>query len=164
MERYGVRSVPVCNNKGEVIGLIEARELLAEALALRSLIKKRISLRFKLADIGNQPITVKPNTTVKEAIKIMADNNIGFLPIVEDSKLVGVFSERDAIKAIATITDLNTPVIEYATKNPITVHPGITVKEAIEIMLRHNIRHLVGVENGIPKYVISVRDILKLIG
>ena len=33
----------------------------------------------------------------------MADNNIGFLPIVEDSKLVGVFSERDAIKAIATI-------------------------------------------------------------
>jgi MFS family permease len=163
MESYKVREVPVCSN-GRILGYIDARELLSETLGLKALAAKKIAERYKLRDISKTPITIESNATIGDAIKLMAEKNIGILPVVENGKLVAVFSERDAIKAIASGAELNEPLMEFATKEPKTVKCSDSVKNAIELMLRLNVRHVIGLdENGKPGCIASVRDVLKIV-
>lgn len=162
MHDYGVRVIPVCDKSGDIVGQIEARELLSEVAGVKSIIAKRISERFTVEDLGRSPITIRSDATVEEAVKVMAKNDIGFLPVVEDSKLIAVFSERDLVKLLASGGKLSDPIIAYATKNPITVSCSSTIKEAASIMLKHNIRHLVCVEDGRPRRVISIREVLNI--
>ncbi|ADB58191.1 MFS transporter [Archaeoglobus profundus] len=162
MEAYNVRDVPVCSN-GRIVGYIDARELLAETVGLRALAGKKIAERYRLKDIAKKPITIKSNATLAEAIRVMAENNIGILPIVNNGKLVAVFSERDAVRAIANGASLEDNVMNYATKNPKVVRSSDPVKVAIELMLNLNVRHVIGVENDRPRCVASVRDILQII-
>ena len=162
MEAYGVRVVPVCSN-GRVVGYIDARELLAETVGLKTLAGKKIAERYKLRDVAKNPITIDCRATLAEAVKVMAENNIGILPIVENGKLVAVFSERDAVRAIANGASLEDEIMKYATKNPKVVRCSDSLKVAIDTMLSLNVRHIIGVENGKPQCVASVRDILQII-
>jgi CBS domain-containing protein/nitrate/nitrite transporter NarK len=165
MEKYKVRSVPVCSGKFEIVGYIEARELLNEALGLRSILRKKVALRFKAKDaIARELIYIKQGTPLKEVVKLMAEHDIGFVPIIEDGKLAGVFSEKDLIDVIAKNVSLDTPVDKIAKKDAIMIDSNATLKDAAELMVKHNIRHLPIVENGKVVGVISVRDLLKVIG
>jgi len=162
MEAYGVRVVPVCSN-GRVVGCIDARELLAETVGLKALAGKKIAERYKLRDVAKRPITIESRATLAEAIRVMAENNIGILPVVENGRLVAVFSERDAVRAIANGASLEDDVMKYATRNPKVVRCSDSLKVAIDTMLSLNVRHVIGVENGKPGCVASVRDILQII-
>lgn len=164
LEKYNVRAVPICEG-GKPVGIVEARELVNEALALRGVLKKKASLRFTAYDAApKELLTITPNTTLREAIDIMAKNNIGFLPVVEGGKLVGVISETDVMRIMATGDDLAKPVAQYMKTDVITVRKDSTLKEAAELMVKHNIRHLPVVDDGRVIAVLSVRDVLKAIG
>lgn len=84
---YGVREVPVCTN-GKIVGYVEMRDLLAETMGLRALAMKKVSERYKLRDVEKRPVTIEAISTIGEAIKVMADNNIA---VVENGRLVAVF-------------------------------------------------------------------------
>ncbi|MFN7106320.1 MAG: CBS domain-containing protein, partial [Pyrobaculum sp.] len=164
LEKYNVRAVPICDG-GKPVGIVEARELVNEALGLKTALKKKVSLRYSAYDaVARELSTVPPNITLREAIEIMAKNNIGFLPVTEEGKLVGVISETDVMKIVAAGGDLDKPVLQYMVKNAITVSKETPLRDAAELMVRHNIRHLPVVEDGKVVGVISVRDILKVIG
>ncbi|ABO07816.1 MFS transporter [Pyrobaculum calidifontis] len=163
LEQYNVRAVPVCEG-GKPVGIVEARELVNEALGLRSVLKKKVALRFNVYDAApRELVTIAPDKSLKEAIDLMAKYNIGFLPVVEDGKLVGVLSETDIVKAVAKGVDLGRPVAEFANK-PIVVDKSATLRDAAELMVKYNIRHIPIVEDGKVVGVISVRDVLKAIG
>lgn len=165
MEKYKVRSVPVCKGKVEIVGYIEARDLLNEALAIRSIVNKRLALRFRTKDaIAKELVYIKQGTRINEAIKIMADNDIGFIPVIEDGKLVGVFSEKDLMEIVAKGISLDTPIEKIAKKDAITIDSSATLKDAAELMVKHNVRHLPVLENGKVVGVISVRDVIKVVG
>lgn len=164
LENFNVRAVPICN-EGKPLGIIDVRELINEAITLRGILRKKIALHRTVYDvIYRELISISPNTSLGEAIKIMAYHNIGFLPIVENEKLIGVISETDIIKIIANDGNLNDSIYKYANKSPITVSKETTVRDAVELMIKNNIRHLPIVDNsGKLIGVISVKDIIKAI-
>jgi len=161
MEEYNITVVPICSNRK--IRVIDQRELLAESLGLEILASKKIAERYKLEEVGNKPITIEATAKLRDAIRMIVEKDVGILPVTLDGKLVAVFSEKDAIKAIAENADLDSQVIEYATKNPKVVKHTSTIKEAIDLMLSLNIRHVIGVdERGYPRCIASVKDLLKI--
>lgn len=106
-------------------------------------------------------ISVDSSTPIREAVKVMANNNIGFLVIMNSGKMVGVVSERDVIRAIAKGVDLGEPIINISTRNIITVNANASIYEAANLMHRFNIRHLVVTdESGGPIGVLSIRDVI----
>ncbi len=161
MDHYDVRFVPVCD-KGRIVGMIDQRDVLAEMVGISALTKKPIAERTKLSDVAKTPIVIDKDRTIGDAIRLMAEHNIGLLPVVdENGKLVAVFSERDALKAIANGASLDSPLMEYANKSPQTLSCEDPVSKAAELASRMRIRHIVGVDSyGIVRCVASVRDLL----
>ena len=89
-------------------------------------------------------VTVSPNATVVEAVRIMADESIGALAVMDGSRLVGIFSERDLMLRVVSekrnperthIRDVMTTPVE-------TIDRDSTVDEALKVMLEKHIRHL----------------------
>jgi CBS domain-containing protein len=94
----------------------------------------------------------------------MVQDNIGLLVVCDakdKERLFGVISERDIIRSIASGKSLPAEVREIATRAVITVNANSDVAEAAKAMNRHGIRHVVVVdERGIPKAVVSMRDLV----
>lgn len=155
------KMVPVCKG-GNVVGVVDERSLLGEIIGLKSLSRKPIAVKVKLGDVGKKPIVITSDKTVGDAIRMMLQYNIGFLPVVDSqNRLVAVFSERDALKAISNGASLESPLIEYATKDPKVLFCDDPVSKAMELALKYNIRHIVGVDSrGVVACVASVRDLL----
>jgi CBS domain-containing protein len=112
----------------------------------------------------NQPITVRPTTTVRETIQMMLDHDIGALLVAgEDGKLLGIFSERDLLTKVAGIHEsfAELPVKQFMTNNPETVTATDTLAFALHKMDVGGYRHLPVLKNGLPVGVISVRDMLR---
>jgi CBS domain-containing protein len=110
------------------------------------------------------PVTVGPNTTVREAIRTMLTGDIGALLIVgDDGKLLGIFSERDLLTKVAGTHEgyNDVPVHQFMTPNPETVTPSHTLAFALHKMDIGGYRHTPVVENRVPVGMISVRDMLR---
>ncbi len=167
LEQYHTRAVPICSEKGEPVGIVEVRELINEAVGLRGALKKGVALRVRAYDaVARELIAVKPETPLSEVVQIMAKEQVGFLPIEQEGKLVGIISETDIMRLVA-IGNYNekVPVAAVAkTKDIITASKDATLKDVAELMVKHNIRHVPVIEGGKVLGVISVRDILKVIG
>lgn len=122
-----------------------------------------IFVRQLLAQKGEQVISVAPDTSLQEAIRIMADHDIGVVVVVNLGKIVGIFSERDFTRALSfnNNLDLNTPVSELMTENVISVSPTATIDDCMVLMTGNNIRHLPVTDNETMVGLISIRDVLK---
>lgn len=110
-----IRHLPVVDDKGAIVGIITDRDLRSAALApaleeyLSQAARRRLrtigaaleSLRVRDAMTCN-PITTRPEVAVGEAAALMLESRIGSLPVLENGKLVGIVTDRDAVKALAT--------------------------------------------------------------
>lgn len=107
-------------------------------------------------------VTAAPETTVAEAAKLMAKRNVGAVMVVEDERLIGIFTERDAVfRVIAKGRDAHTtPLAEVMTNAPQTVDPDKTFGYALLMMHENGFRHLPVIENGKPIGIISARNAL----
>lgn len=112
--------------------------------------------------MSKQLIKVQKGTPVKEAVKIMADNNVGSILIFDNDKLLGIFTERDLLRVVASGIDLDKPIEFVATVcDLITVDEDTPVGEAAKIMAQHNIRHLIVTDkSGKVVGILSIRDII----
>ncbi len=107
-------------------------------------------------------ITGEPHQTVLEIARLLVEHNIGAVPIVEDGRLVGIFSERDLMNrmVVAGKDPARTPVSQVMTEDPMTVQPGDSLETCMTLMRRHGFRHLpVCVDRELRGFV-SLRDIL----
>jgi CBS domain-containing protein len=123
------------------------------------------NIRAILLDKGNSYIwTVKPDDTVLEALRIMADKDVGALLVMTGDKLVGILSERDYARKVILFgkTSKDTLVKEIMSSKVIVIDGGQTTEEAMELMTQHRIRHLPVVdENNEVIGVISMSDVLR---
>ncbi len=112
--------------------------------------------------VKKKPIYVEKGTKALDAIRIMYENNVGSLLILDKGKLFGIFTERDLLKAVAKKEDLNKPIEEFSTtKNLITIRENESFRKAAELMAKHFIRHLIVVNgNNNPIGVVSIRDLI----
>ncbi|MDP1718599.1 MAG: CBS domain-containing protein [Burkholderiales bacterium] len=101
-------------------------------------------------------------TTVSEAALLMKRHEIGALMVVDDGKLVGVFTERDALfRVVAEGRDTqSTRLADVMTANPQTIDPDKPFINALQMMHEGRYRHVPVVENGRPVGMISARDAL----
>jgi CBS domain-containing protein len=109
-------------------------------------------------------VYVRSRALLRDAVKIMAERNIGLLPIVDDEgKPLAVISERDVIKALAAGASLDDPALAAARRGPlITVTPDVDVHEALVKMRRGGVRHLLVVDKeGRLVGVVSIRDFMR---
>jgi CBS domain-containing protein len=110
------------------------------------------------------PVTVGPDATVREAIQILLDRDIGSLMVVDDKcKLLGIFSERDLLCKVAGIYEAyqDLPVRQFMTPGPETVRAGDPLAFALHKMDVGGYRHMPVVEEGLPVGMVSVRDMLR---
>ncbi|MDQ3824160.1 MAG: CBS domain-containing protein [Actinomycetota bacterium] len=96
----------------------------------------------------SNPSTVEANTPVVEAARLMRDEDIGIVPIVEGDRLVGTITDRDiTIRVVAEGGDpQSTTVREIASTQLVTIDPGQNLDEALRLMAQHQVRRLPVVE------------------
>jgi CBS domain-containing protein len=119
---------------------------------------------FTAADLirDTKPIYTTPDKTVLDAARIMAEHNIGSVPIVKDDKLVGIFTERDLVRIVAKGIPLDTKLEEVMTKKLIVAKPSDPLPLIAQKMLQHGIRHIPVVnDEGRLLGVISIRRVLR---
>jgi CBS domain-containing protein len=123
------------------------------AMALRSL-RSIVS--------GQPPATAGKSMMVLDAALLMKEQGKGALLVVDGARLIGIFTERDALlRVIAASRDPRTTTLaEVMTPHPETLHPDEPFLKALRIMHKRGFRHLPVVEHGRPMGVVSARDAL----
>ncbi len=116
-------------------------------------------LRGKPAEVW----TVGPNVTVYQALELMAEKNIGAMPVVDDGKLVGMFSERDYARKVTLMgkSARVTTVHELMSHPVYSVGPDETIETCMELMTNQRIRHLPVLEGEQMIGLVSIGDILR---
>jgi CBS domain-containing protein len=104
-------------------------------------------------------VTDRPDDTLRQAAGKMREQQTGSLLVLDREELVGIITERDVLKAVATEMPLDTPVSEVMSKDLITVEPGTSLREAAGVMSERWIRHLPVLEDGRLVGIVSQRDL-----
>jgi CBS domain-containing protein len=109
--------------------------------------------------------SVAPQDTIYDALRLMADKNIGAVLVLADQDIKGIFSERDYARKVILLgkTSRATPVSEIMTTNVICVEPTWTADQCMALMTEKHIRHLPVVENSRVVGVISIGDAVRAV-
>jgi CBS domain-containing protein len=92
----------------------------------------------------SQPTTIERSRPVTDAARLMRDNNVGSLPVVEDGRLIGMITDRDiVVRVVAEGRDLDSATVADAySDQPVTVEPEQDLDEALTLMARYQVRRL----------------------
>lgn len=105
------------------------------------------------------PRTVGPNDSIQHTAKVMKEIDSGFVPVVEDGRVVGVVTDRDIVLRAVAFASCDRPVREIATPDPVCVAPGDSTRETEKLMSERKIRRLAVVEDGRLVGVVSLGDL-----
>ena len=123
-----------------------------------------MTVKAILESKGHNVLTVGPNETLAEAVRILAEHRIGALVITNgDRRIVGILSERDIVRVIAKegADALVQPVSHAMTAKVRSCSENHSVNEVMEIMTRGRFRHLPVEKNGQLDGIISIGDVVK---
>ncbi|HEX2025050.1 MAG TPA: CBS domain-containing protein [Actinomycetota bacterium] len=104
-------------------------------------------------------VTDRPDDTLRQAAVKMREQQTGSLLVLDGNDLVGIVTERDVLKAVATGMDLDAPIAEVMSKDVVTVEPGTSLREAARIMAERWIRHLPVLDGERLVGIVSQRDL-----
>ena len=103
---------------------------------------------------------VSPTTTVGEAVALMAQHRIGSTLVMEGTRLVGIFTERDIVRALSQHFDApGHQVSNWMTREPTMTRTAVSVEDALDLMLSKGFRHLPVEEGGTVVGIVSMRDL-----
>ncbi len=116
-----------------------------------------------LREKGRAVWTIDANASVFDALKLMAEKEIGALMVIEDGRLAGVMSERDYARKVVLLgrSSKNTPVREIMTRKVLYVKPEQTVEECMALMTDKHIRHMPVLDGDLMVGIVSIGDIVK---
>jgi CBS domain-containing protein len=117
-----------------------------------------------LAQKKDQPVwSIDPEATVFEAIELMAQKNVGALPVLDNGHLVGIISERDYTRKVILKgkSSKEIAVKEIMTEQVLTVQPNTPVTECMRIVTERRVRHLPVMDKDKLIGILSIGDLLK---
>jgi CBS domain-containing protein len=114
---------------------------------------------------GGQVFSVPPESTVFDALRLLAEKNVGALIVLSAGTLVGIFSERDYARKVVLQGRFShdTLIRDIMTPNPIAIHAGTELDECMRLMTNYQVRHLPVLEGKSVIGVVSIGDVVKLI-
>ena len=114
---------------------------------------------------GNQIWSVEPKATIFEALEVMSEKEIGALLVMEDGKLMGIFSERDYARKVILKgkSSKETPVGELMTKKVFYIDPQKTINDCMAMMTAKRIRHVPVIEDNQVMGIITIGDVVNQI-
>ena len=114
---------------------------------------------------GNQVWSIEFNSAVKDALQVLAQKDVGALPVVKDDKLVGIFSERDYTRKMAQKDEcsMDAPVSDIMTSKVFYVNLSCSIEDCMALMTERHIRHLPVLEQDKMVGLISIGDLVKAI-
>lgn len=121
------------------------------------------TIRSILNAKGRRTWKVHPDATVLEALKIMAEKDIGALLVVEGKNLVGVFSERDYARKVILHGRSSSEILvnEIMSAPPIFIEPGNTIEQGLALMSARHIRHLPVMEGEKLVGIVTIGDLVR---
>ena len=125
----------------------------------------RRTVRQLLQDKGHAVWSIHPDETVFEALRVMADKDVGSLVVVDGADVVGIFSERDYARKVILhgYASRDLKVRAIMTSDLVTVGPDQTLADCMRLMTDHRVRHLPVIEDGAQVGVISIGDVVKAV-
>jgi CBS domain-containing protein len=123
------------------------------------------TVRQILATKGTEVWSVTPDTSVYDAMALMAEKEVGALLVMEDGNLAGLVSERDYARKVVLEgkASRSTPVAEIMTTVVLHVSPGHSVEECMALMTDKRVRHLPVLEDDAVIGMVSIGDLVKAI-
>ena len=108
-------------------------------------------------------VSVTPSSTVLDALKVMAEKEIGAVIVIDGEHLVGIFSERDYARKVVLQgkSSKDTPVREVMTERVVCVRPEQSIEDCMGLMTDKRIRHLPVLQHKKVIGVISIGDVVK---
>lgn len=121
------------------------------------------NVKMVLDSKGYDIFSVAPDTSVLDAIKLMAEKGIGAVLVLDGDKVAGIMSERDYARKVALKgkTAEETRVSEIMTEDVIYVEPSQPIEECMALMVGKRIRHLPVLDDGKLAGIISIGDVVK---
>ena len=122
-----------------------------------------MSIQAILDRKGRGVITISPSATLKDAVDQMVKNGIAALIVTSGDVIAGITSEREVVRAIANHGEraLAMPVTEALAPGIFRIAPQDSLKQAMNLMTRHRVRHLPVVADGKLVGIVSIGDIIK---
>jgi CBS domain-containing protein len=123
------------------------------------------TIRKILSEKGSDIWSTLPGATVYEALQLMAEKDVGALPVLDQGKLVGIFSERDYARKVILLgkSSKKTLVREIMTPHVIYATPDMTNEQGLALMSAKRIRHLPVVEGDQMTGMVSIGDLVRSI-
>jgi CBS domain-containing protein len=122
------------------------------------------SLAHILKSKADQTVyTIAPTASVFDAVKLMAEKNIGALVVMEGEKIVGIITERDYARKIVLMarSSKDTPVRDIMTSSAMYVSPVQRSEECMALMTESRVRHLLVIDSGKLIGLVSIGDLVK---
>lgn len=121
-----------------------------------------VTVRDLIKTKGNEVWSVSPDSTMIDALNLLAKKDVGALMVTKDGKMVGIVSERDFVRAIAKTGQclLHSTVERYMTTEISSVKPDATIEQCMQLMTDKHIRHLPVLEGDKLVAVISIGDVV----
>ena len=122
-------------------------------------------VRQLISDKGSKVLSIGPEDSVLDAIRMMADHDVGSLVVLDNGKLAGIFTERHYARKVVLKgrSSPSTPVRDVMESEVVCVGPDHTVEECMALMTADRIRHLPVLENERLVGIISIGDLVKSI-
>src|SRR4030043_1470456 len=123
------------------------------------------TIRKILSQKRSEVWTTSPGATVYDALQTMAEKDVGALPVLDQEKLVGIFSERDYARKVILLgkTSKKTFVREIMTPHVVYATPDMTNEQGLTLMTARHIRHLPVVEGEEMTGMVSIGDLVRSI-
>ena|SRR5947209_3136601 len=116
-----------------------------------------------LADVMTRDIlAVERDVRLPEAAARMVARSVGAAIILEGERLVGILTERDVLRAVASGRDAESTVEEWMTRHPETIEPADSTDHAAALMIHGGFRHLPVVEDDRVVGIVSIRDLVRI--
>lgn len=122
-----------------------------------------MTIRAILQSKGNNVLSVSGDASVADAVALLAEKRIGALPVIDNGRVCGIFSERDVLYGLARdgAKILDARVSDVMISPAITVSPDEAVMGALSLMTRRRIRHLPVIEGEAAIGFVSIGDLVK---
>jgi CBS domain-containing protein len=108
-------------------------------------------------------LTTEPGERLQEAAHRMVERRVGAILVLDGSRLAGILTERDVLRAVGTGYDPATLVSDWMTKSPETIAPDDTIDDALGLMDHGGFRHLPVTEGGDVVGMLSIRDLMRVV-